>query len=141
MKAVEAGRIGRVVVFSFAMGDMLLEELEEGLKDQGIRNGVVISGIGTLKRARIHRVTTTGLPPVEEFPEIVEPIELSSVQGAIFDGRPHLHCTFTGLGDARTWSGHLETGCEVLYLAEIVVGELEGPPLARKRDENGLVVL
>ena len=84
----------------------------------------------------MHYTTVTGLPPNDEFVEISDrALELVSVHGLIVDSQPHIHMT---VGDMeRTWAGHLEDGCVVLYLAEVAIGRLDGVSLARvERIEN-----
>ena len=121
MRTFEAGPIGRTFVIAFERGDYLLEGINEQIEKNGIRNGVVVSGIGTFDKAIFHRVTTTDEVAVEDFIEIDEPMELSAVQGVIADGFPHLHMVFSDL--EKTYSGHLEPGCRILYLAEVVIQE------------------
>lgn len=97
----------------------VLESVEALARAADIEAGAVISGMGTLKAARLHWVTTTGYPPVEEFREYACPLEIASISGIIASHKPHLH---TCLSDtSQTYAGHLEPGCKVLYLAELVV--------------------
>lgn len=51
----------------------------------------------------------------------------------VVNGEPHFHMVFTDL--EKTYSGHLEEGSTVLYLAELVLAEIKG--LDIKRTENG----
>ena len=92
---VENGLVKRVII-RLDTGDMLLESIEQVIKEAGIKDGVVVSGIGTLSDTRIHMVTTTTYPAVEIFPEWKDvPMELSSVSGIIADSVPHLHMVFS----------------------------------------------
>lgn len=127
---------GRVITISLQRGDLLLESIQQAIEKEGIVNGVVVSGIGTLSTMIWHRVTTLEMNPTEEYPRIDGPIELSTIQGLIANGQPHLHMVASDLNG--TYSGHLEPGNVVLYLAEIVIMELAGPLLHRELDENGL---
>ncbi|MGO1172741.1 MAG: PPC domain-containing DNA-binding protein [Actinomycetaceae bacterium] len=118
-------------------GDDLLVSLREFIAQAGITNGAVVSGIGTLDHCRMHMVTTTGYPPVEVFPEWTDTaLELVSMQGVIADGFPHIHMTVS-TQDAAV-SGHLEEGCRILYLCEVVVIELGGHSLTREPNEHGV---
>jgi predicted DNA-binding protein with PD1-like motif len=124
---------------NFERGEKLLEGVRDQLGKLGIKNAVVLNAIGTLEKAVYHRVTTTDAKPVEEFITVNKPIELSSVQGMVIDGQPHFHMTFTDL--EKTYSGHLEDGTIVLYLAEIVVAEMKGLNLFRKKNELNIGLL
>ncbi|MBN2045727.1 MAG: DUF296 domain-containing protein, partial [Anaerolineales bacterium] len=52
----------QLVTIGFAPGEMLLESIQVAIQQQGIRNGAVVSGIGTLKTCRMHYITHTGFP-------------------------------------------------------------------------------
>ncbi len=119
--------------------DDMLDSINAVIKECGIDNAVVVSGIGTLYDARIHMIGTTGYPAVEKFPVWKnKPIEVSSLSGIIASGEPHIHIVFSD--SEGCYSGHLEKGCRVLYLAEIVIQSL-GIGLERVRDEKGINVL
>lgn len=136
---VENGTVKRVII-RLDTGDMLLESIEQVIKEAGIRDGAVVSGIGTLSDTRIHMVTTTTYPAVEVFPEWKDvPMEVSSISGIIADGIPHLHMVFSN--PKKTFSGHLEHGCKTLYLCEIVIELFDGIHLYRKRNDRGIMEL
>ncbi|MFW5991662.1 MAG: PPC domain-containing DNA-binding protein [Halanaerobiaceae bacterium] len=137
MRTFTGEGLGRIVVLNFERGEKLLEGIKEKLAELGIKDAVLISGIGTFSQARIHRVTTLKEEPTEEYIEYNNPIELSSVDGMVVDGEPHLHMTFTDLN--KTYSGHLEDDSVVLYLAEIVFAELKD--LKLKREKQGYLKL
>lgn len=136
---VSQANVNRRYVIRLDKDDMLMESIEKVIEEKGIRNAVVVSGIGTLSDARIHMVTTTGYPAVETYPEWKDdPIELCSIAGIIADGKPHLHMVFS---DSKgTYSGHVEHGCRTLYLCEIVIEDL-GIDLVRRIDEKNISVL
>jgi predicted DNA-binding protein with PD1-like motif len=130
MRSFTGGGLGRLLVLAFERGEDLLEKTIEQLGKEGVKNGVLISGIGTFDKAHIHRVTSFNEKPDEEFIKIDAPMELSSVQGIIANGIPHFHMVFTDL--EKTYSGHLEPGCRVLYLAELVIAEITGMNFERE---------
>lgn len=133
MRIFSAEKIGRVFVLSFDRGEKLLEGIKNAIDEAGIKNAVLLSAIGTLDKAVYHRITTTAEPPEDETLVLEGPIELSTVDGMIVNGEPHFHMVFTDL--EKTYSGHLEEGSTVLYLAELVLAEIKG--LDIKRTENG----
>jgi len=132
-----AGKTGKITILSLKQGEMLLERIEEFVKKSGIKEGVVLSGIGTLDKCVLHMVMTTGYPPVEHFARWDDKaLELASIQGFIANGKPHLHTVVSD--NERTWAGHLEYGCRVLYLAEVVIMETAGTGLVREPDDKGI---
>lgn len=131
---------GKRVIIRLDAGDLLLESIGQVIREADIRDGVVVSGIGTLSDARIHMVTTTSFPAVELFREWKDvPLELSSLSGIIADYMPHLHMVFSDVH--KTYSGHLEPGCQTLYLCEIVIEEFENLSLQRRKNKLGIMEL
>jgi predicted DNA-binding protein with PD1-like motif len=124
-----------LVVLGIQPGEMLLETIRQALLDRDIRNGVVISGIGTLKTCQMHYIDHTDFPPRDVFYTIEKPLELVSVSGIIADGEPHLHIC-VGCRDTGVWAGHLEPGSEVAYLAEIAILRCNDLQMARHLDEK-----
>jgi uncharacterized protein len=129
----------RTVILSLERGDDLLISIKNEVSRLGIKNAVVVSGIGTFEKVVYHRVTSFSSIPEEEFITIEEPIELSCLQGLVIDGQPHLHMTFSDL--KNTYSGHLEEGCSILYLAEVMLVEIEGFELDRVKNQDNLKLL
>lgn len=126
----------RIVTVSLRRGEMLLEGISQAIQEAGIRDAVVLSCIGTLSSMTWHRVSTLEARPREEYPTVNGPLELCALQGLVVEGVPHFHIVCSDKDG--TYAGHLEPGCEVLYLAEVVLMELDGCPLHRETDENGL---
>lgn len=139
MRTIVSEGLGRIVILGFDRGEKLREGIRDRLKELGIRNAVLVSAIGTLEKARFHRIKHTLPKPEDEILEVEGPIELSSVEGLVADGEPHLHMTFGDLGKA--YSAHLEDGSVVCYLAEVVLAEMKGVDLVRTPDENGIRLL
>jgi len=128
-------KTGRIFVLRLDSGDYLLESIESLIQKESIKDAVVVSAIGTLDEYRVHWVTTTGFPPENRFEHWKDkPLELGSVGGVIANGKPHLHIVVSD--SEKAYSGHLEKGCRVLYLAEIVIIELKSLHLSREYDER-----
>ncbi|MDI3508969.1 MAG: uncharacterized protein PWP55_1161 [Clostridiales bacterium] len=140
MEYFSTQQIGRTFVLRLDQGDMVLENINELIAKEGIKDAVVISAIGTLDMCVLHMVTTTGYPAVEHFERWEnKPLELSSIDGIIADGKPHLHAVVAD--SEKAYSGHLENGCRVLYLAEIVIMELKSMDLTRVYNDKHILKL
>jgi len=140
MNYFTADGIGRIFILRLDQGDFVLEKINELIKKEDIKNGVVLSGIGTLDNCTLHMVTSIGYPPVEHFETWdKKPLELSSIEGFIANGKPHLHCVVSD--HEKAYSGHLEEGCRVLYLCEIVVAEVNSVNLERRPNSFGITQL
>lgn len=130
-------QMGRVFAIRLDKGDDLLECLQSFINKNVVRDAAVVSGIGTLSDCVLHMVTTTGLPAIEHFEKWEDkPLEIASIDGIIADGQPHLHMVVSDTHAA--YAGHVEPGCRVLYLAELVIIELLGGNLTRKLDQDKL---
>jgi len=131
--------IGRIVILNLQRGEKLLESIREQLKEEGIKNAIILSAIGSLQKAVFHRVTGTEESPVDEYVTLERPMELASLQGVVVDGEPHFHMVISDL--EQTYTGHLEEGTTVLYLVEITLAEVKGINLERKKNELNIAVL
>lgn len=140
MEYFSTQQMGRTFVLRLDQGDMVLENINELIAKEGIKDAVVISAIGTLDMCVLHMVTTTAYPAVEHFERWEnKPLELSSIDGIIADGKPHLHAVVAD--SEKAYSGHLENGCRVLYLAEIVIMELKSMDLTRVYNDKHILKL
>ena len=138
------GKLKRTVAIRLAPGDDLLKGMEEACLKYGIKNGVILSGIGSLRSALFF--TPVELPETKagfgySTPiDMPGPIELISVSGAVcegLEGEPslHVHCTFgDSVGNVK--AGHLIEGNIVLLTADICIGEYEDIRVVRSMDED-----
>jgi len=133
MEAIKRGLTSEMILVRFDPGERLLEGLRELIRAEGIRTGLVVSGIGTLSDCRLHQ-SVAGYPPNlmtrhQEYLELKGSYEIASIQGIIADGDPHLHITLSE--GSHTVAGHLEEGCVVMTLAEVAILRGEGAPIRR----------
>ena len=111
----------RLVLVRLNPGDDILDSLSAAVKENAISNGIVLNGLGSLSRYRVHVVETTNLPPGDVFFEGEGPFDILSLSGLILDGRVHAHITFSNTEKAL--GGHLEQGCRILTFSVIVLAE------------------
>lgn len=116
-----------------AYDDLLLESLQEICRRERIRNGVIVTGFGSLTDLSVTGVVGPAFPP-ERFYNRRAPrgVEIIAMSGVIADY--HVHCHVVLCDRDRAFGGHLEEGCRVLSLAEIVLMRVDGVRLARKID-------
>ena len=128
-----------VILLHLGKGDDMLQCLNQAITEHKIKNGAVVSMIGTLDKARYHMIQTTEDDPTNGFYTVEGPIEVAAGQGLIIDGEPHIHiCMAT---PEASYLGHLEEGCRVLYLAEIAIEKYSEEELTRKKDNFGIAAL
>ena len=118
-------------------GDDLLGCVNELIEKENIVNAAVVSGIGTFDHCVMHMVMTTSFPAVEHFEKWDDkPLELSSIDGIIANGIPHFHMVVSD--HKYAYSGHVEPGCRILYLGELLIMEFEAEGLERIKNARGI---
>ena len=134
---IRESAMGRMLILFLEKGDLVLENIHEQSAKYGISDGVILSGIGSLRKLEYHAIKSLGNTPEDEFFTIEAPLELGSLQGLLIDGKAHLHTVCSAL-DRTTYAGHLEPGSEVQYLVEISILEIKDANLTRRFNENGI---
>jgi predicted DNA-binding protein with PD1-like motif len=119
---------------------LLLESIDDVIKQKNIRDGEVLVTAGSVQECTYHYVATTEMKSKNVFKTVKGPFEILNAGGIIADGEPHIHITLSHEGKGG-FGGHLEKGCRVLYLAEVTLLKYSGPPLTRKPNENGISLL
>ena len=132
MEMIDRMQVEEIICVRLDYGDDFHKCIEQVARAKDIQSGMVLGGIGTFDRARIHHITHTEFPPEDKLLEMEGPIELCSVSGVIADYKPHLHCVMAVRGK-ELFAGHLEPGCNILYLGEVVVAKFSGRALTRDR--------
>lgn len=108
-------------------GDDLRRALEAAVAAQGVRAAFVLSGIGSLRPARLR------LAGAEQTIELAGDTELLTLAGSIAPGASHLHLSVAD--DAgRVLGGHAAYGCTVRTTAEVLLALLPGWAFARADD-------
>ncbi|MCX8118372.1 MAG: DNA-binding protein [Desulfobacterota bacterium] len=137
LEGIGRAKMGRVVVGKLAMGVDLLKGIEALVEKEHIQTGILLSGIGALRKATFRNLKV--LPPdlkVEPkhrlYLELDQPMEIVSLTGWIAtreDGRPEIHAHFsasTVMGDqVVTLGGHLIPGTITSVKVVVVIGVLE----------------
>ena len=117
----KSAAIKRLVVVRLDSGEDILQSIREAVEENKIQTGLILSGVGSVSRFRVHVVETTDLPPGDIFFEEEDAYDVLSITGAILDGRVHAHITLSNTESAV--GGHLEEGCKVLTFGMVVLAE------------------
>jgi len=126
-------RAGEIVVVRLAYGDLLLESIQEICRQQRIREGLILTGFGSLTDIAVSGAVGASFPP-RKFYQRTRPrgVEILAMSGVIADY--HVHCHIVLSDRRQAFGGHLERGCRVLSLAEIALMRVTGIKLARLVD-------
>lgn len=124
-----------VVVVRLKYQADILKELKEAVKRHGIKNGVILSAIGSVTGYHYHVIHNTTFPTRNEFIENKNaPADICSMNGYIVDGRVHAHITFSN--SEKAFGGHLEEGTTVFTFAIITIGVLRDDVDLRRIDDK-----
>ena len=129
----DGARAGEIVVVRLAYGDLLLESIQEICRQHRIRDGVVLTGFGSLTDIAVSGAVGASFPP-RKFYRRTRPrgVEILAMAGVI--ANYHVHCHLVLSDRNQAFGGHLERGCRVLSLAEIALMRVTGIKLARLVD-------
>ena len=120
---IRTTEIQRVVLVRLNPGDDVLLALREAVEQQGIKNGIILNGLGSTSSYHYHVVASTELPPKELFPKADNaPRDIVCYSGMIMDGRVHAHILLSD--DQRAEGGHLEEGTRVLTFSVVAIADL-----------------
>ncbi len=130
------GEFDHIVVLRYKYKSDLLRGLKRSVKEEGIVNGVILSGIGSVSNYHIHSVSNSEFPSQNIYVRDADaPADLASMNGYIIDGRVHAHVTLTNEDGA--FGGHLEEGTSVFTFAIVTIGIFkEGIDLSRVDDKT-----
>jgi predicted DNA-binding protein with PD1-like motif len=129
------GHFDRVVIVRLKYKADLLAGLQKVVKQEKIRNGVILSAVGSVRGYQLHTVSNRTLPSQDTFVKNpTQPADLVSMNGYIIDGRLHPHMTLAT--PDKVIAGHLEPGTEVFTFAIVTIGVMNDVDLRRVDDTN-----
>jgi len=111
-------------------GEDVLVSLNDFVKENDVKQGVVFMGYGTFSKVSLHWVTHNRFPTNNLYDNWEDGIELMSMNGMLVDGKFHIH--FTASTKDGAFGGHLEEGCICYVLCEVAIVELDGPSMTRE---------
>ena len=114
----------RVLVLRFKFDTDLLAGMEKMVKQEKIRNAVILSGAGSVRGYQVHQVSNRDFPSKNMFvKDPTAPADLIGMNGYIMDGRIHAHVTLAN--PDKAFGGHLEPGTNVFTFAIVTLGVLK----------------
>ena len=132
MQAYSVGQIQEVRFLRLDPGEMLIESLEQFIKDSNLRDGAILTAVGSLNKCEFHTVEGDGTHPSKNlFLKLSGSIEIISLTGLIVNYKPHLHISVRS-NDSLT-GGHLEHGCQVFTMVELSIAVFSPTTLTRLR--------
>ena len=126
----------RVLILRFKFDTDLLAGLEKIVKEEKIRNAVILAGAGSVRGFQVHQVSNRDFPSKNMFVKNpTAPADMIGMNGYIMDGKIHAHVTLA-IPD-KAIGGHLEPGTKVFTFAIVTVGILkDGTDLSHLDDKS-----
>jgi len=137
LEGIGRGQMNRIVMGKLGMDIDLLKGIEELVKREGVRTGVILSGIGALKKAifRNLKILPTDLKVEKHhrlYLELEQPMEIVSLTGWMAtreDGEVEVHAHFSASTVVEdkvvTLGGHLISGIVTSIKVVVVIGVIE----------------
>ncbi len=144
LEGVSSGNFRRIILARVAIGVDLLDAIYEIVRKERIPKGIILMGIGALKKAvfRNLRVFPREYPVAPKdriYFQVEKPLELLSLSGYIvprLNGEAYVHAHFsasTVVGESiATYGGHLDKGTITFIKGAIVIGELDGIEMGKR---------
>ena len=129
------GHFDRIVVLRFKYKTDLLAGMQKMVKQENIRNGVILLALGSVRGYQVHQVSNRTLPSQDTFVKNpTEPADLVSMNGYVIYGRVHPHVTLAT--PDKVIAGHLEPGTEVFTFAVVTIGVMNDVDFRRLDDKT-----
>ena len=117
------GRFDRVVTLRFKFDADLLAGIEKIVKQEKIRNAVILSAAGSVRGYQVHQVSNRTFPSKNMFVrDPTAPADLIGMNGYVINGKVHAHVTLAN--PDKAFGGHLEPGTTVFTFAIVTLGIL-----------------
>ncbi len=106
------------------------------VKQQNIKNAVILAGAGSVRNYQVHSVTNRAFPSKDTFvKDPTAPADLVSMNGCVINGEVHAHVTLAN--PEHAFGGHLEPGTNVFTFAIVTLGVFaDGVDLSRIDDKT-----
>jgi uncharacterized protein len=130
------GKLDHVVVMRFKYQTELLSGMEKLVKEQHIKNAVILSGIGSVRNYQVHAVANRTLPSVDAYTkDPTAPADIVGMNGYVINGV--IHCHMMMADPQHAFGGHLEPGTNVFTFVAVTMGVLaDGIDIGRIDDKT-----
>jgi predicted DNA-binding protein with PD1-like motif len=118
------GQFDHILVLRFKYNTDLLAGIQKMVKEQNIKNAVILAGAGSVRGYQVHQVSNRNFPSKNMFVKNpTEPADVISMNGYIINGKIHAHMTMATPDKAL--GGHLEPGTTVFTFAIVTIGVMK----------------
>jgi predicted DNA-binding protein with PD1-like motif len=139
----QAGELGRVMVARFDDGDNILDGLNDVVRKENLRAGVLYL-IGGMKKGRfVVGPETESMPPIPIWRELDESHEIVGIGTIFWQGEePKIHFHGTYAKRDKVLAGCMRQNAETFLVLEAIIMEIKGVNAVRELDPvSGLTLL
>ena len=116
-----SGQFQKVMVLRFKYDADLLAGIQSIVKQNSIKNAVILAGAGSVRNYHIHQISNRTFPSKNTFvKDPTAPADIISMNGYVINGQVHAHLTMANPDEA--FGGHLEPGTNVFTFAIVTIG-------------------
>jgi uncharacterized protein len=113
----------RVLILRFKYQTDLLDGLERMVKQYHVRNGVILTAVGSVIGYQVHQVSNRTFPSKNMFTaDPSMPADIVTMSGYVINGKLHPHISLAT--PEKGFGGHLEPGTKVFTFAAVTLGVL-----------------
>ena len=118
------GQFDRILVLRFKYNTDMLAGIEKMVKQEKIKNAVILAGAGSVRGYQVHQVSNRDFPSKNMFVKNpTEPADVISMNGYIINGKIHAHMTMATPDKAI--GGYLEPGTTVFTFGIVTIGVMK----------------
>ena len=118
------GQFDRILVLRFKFKTDLLAGMEKIVKQEKIKNAVILAGAGGVRGYHIHQISNRDFPSKNMFEkDPTAPADLIGMNGYIINGKIHAHMTLAT--PEKAFGGHLEPGTEIFTFGIVTIGVMK----------------
>lgn len=112
-------------------GRDLIEEIKRIVIKNNIEAGVILSGVGSLTKAKIRAPLIDGV--IKHLG--LRDLEIVSLNGTVSKSGNHIHISVSDI-EGKVWGGHLKKGAIVRTTCELVIGIVPETKFTREIDDQ-----
>lgn len=122
--------MGDVYFVNIDKGEDLLGTMQDFVNKVGIRQGVILCGLGVQDGCNIYEVIDYNYPEGKHYEKIEGPVEVCVIQGNVVEGEVHMHSVLST--ENGVWGGHVEPGNKTLIPLQMIIASLGGARIVRR---------
>jgi predicted DNA-binding protein with PD1-like motif len=141
------GKSDKILVTRIKPGSDLLQTIRDIVEKEGIKAGIILSGVGFLREGRLRncKVLPKEYPITDmnrSFSTFKKPMEILAISGNVseVEGKPQVHVhivlSYIERDKIKIVGGHLIEGCKVFGFAEVLIMTLKDIEMKKAFDEE-----